>query len=74
MGNICEIFVIFHFNPIISPIVQRIGSMTTTANVYGANVSDAPTVSGQFSRVAVTKSFYNDQSLETASSNDYLNM
>jgi len=53
---------------------KRIGSMSTTCNVYGANVSDSPPVSGKYSRVAVTKSFYNDQSLESASSNDYLNM
>lgn len=53
---------------------KRIGSMTTTANVYGANVGDTPPVSGEHSRVAVTKSFYNDQALESASSNEYLNM
>merc|ERR1719201_2652735 len=53
---------------------KRIGSMSTTAHVYGANVGDTPPVSGEHSRVAVTKSFYNDQSLESASSNAYLNM
>merc|ERR1712037_870067 len=53
---------------------KRIGSMTTSANVYGANVGDTPPVNGEHSRVAVTKSFYNDQALESASSNAYLNM
>jgi len=53
---------------------KRIGSMTTTANVYGANVNDSPPVSGQFSRVAVTKSFYNDRSLELSGNNQFLNM
>merc|ERR1712187_250479 len=53
---------------------KRVGSMTTTANVYGANVADSPHVSGQFSRVAVTKTFYNDRSLELHDGGDYLNM
>jgi len=53
---------------------KRIGSMTTTGNIYGANVSDSPPVSGKHSRVAVTKSFYNDQALESAGNNEYLNM
>lgn len=53
---------------------KRIGSMVTSANTYGANVADAPARGAQFSRVAVTREFYNSQTLETASSGDYLNM
>ena len=64
----------FYYLKTILLYLQRIGSMATTSNVYGANVNDSPPVSGQFSRVAVTKSFYNDRSLELAGNNEFLNM